>query len=134
MRMILFLALVAGFLACAAALALTACQRYLQEYDSYQHEHSSELTPKGVITERLERLDNRARLRDELQPGDHVWVDVGDGDPLSDVKSRMLAPCGTFEILAIQPRLDLVGDLSLFTTTCSPIASRLPSSEAVERV
>jgi len=71
--------------------ALTACQRELQQYDSYQHEYASELTPRGVITEQLERLENRARIRDELQAGDHVWVDVGDGDPRSDVKARQMA-------------------------------------------
>ena len=61
-------------------LGITACQRYLQEFDTYEREFAKELTPRGVLTAELELLDNHARLRDELKTGDHVWVDVGDGE------------------------------------------------------
>ena len=26
-------------------------------------------------------IETTARIRDELQDGDHVWIDVGDGNP-----------------------------------------------------
>jgi len=69
-------------------LAVTAVQRYLADPDSYSRAFSEELTPKGVLSANLEWIDNRALIKDELANDDHVWVDVGDGMPISDVQSR----------------------------------------------
>ena len=84
---------------CIYWLGITAVQRYLRQPDSYSSPFSQELTPKHIISEEGERLDNNARVRDELKPDDHTWVDVGDGVPLSDVKSRrVLKTGGAFEL------------------------------------
>lgn len=73
---------------CVYWLAVTAVQRYVHNPDSYTYEYSGELTPKGILTQDQQWLDNRARIRDEIADGEHVWVDVGDGMPISDVTSR----------------------------------------------
>ena len=73
---------------CVFWLAINAVQRYLLDHNSYSRRFSEELTPKGVLTSDLEWLDNHSTIRNELADGDHVWVDVGDGIPISEVQSR----------------------------------------------
>lgn len=77
-------------------LAVNAVQRYLTDLASYNHAFSAELTPKGVVSESLEYICKTGRICDELKDGDHVWIDVGDGTPLSRVNSR---PFGSQKIL-----------------------------------
>ena len=36
---------------------------------------------QGVLGEDGAWIETTARIRDELQDGDHVWIDVGDGNP-----------------------------------------------------
>ena len=83
---------------CIYWLGLTAVQRYVRQPDSYSSPFSQELTPKRVISDEGQPLDNNARVRDEFNPEDHCWIDVGDGVPLSTVKSRhVLETGGAFE-------------------------------------
>jgi len=75
-------------------LAVNAVQRYVLDHKSYTHAFSDELTPRGVLSEDLQWLPNNGTIRDELSSGDHVWIDVGDGVPISDVRSR---PFGSYQ-------------------------------------
>ena len=36
---------------------------------------------QGVLGEDGAWIETTARIRDELEDGDHVWIDVGDGNP-----------------------------------------------------
>eukprot|EP00965_Chrysotila_dentata_P012246 402305-Pleurochrysis_carterae.AAC.1 len=73
---------------CIYWLAVNAVQRYVMDENSYTRTFSEELTPKAVLDTQLLQIDNKARIKDELQDGAHVWVDVGDGVPISEVNSR----------------------------------------------
>ena len=46
---------------------------------------------QGVLGEDGAWIETTARIRDELQDGDHVWIDVGDGKTLSLTLSLNLA-------------------------------------------
>ena len=46
---------------------------------------------QGVLGEDGAWIETTARIRDELQDGDHVWIDVGDGRTLSLTLSLNLA-------------------------------------------
>ena len=76
---------------CVFWLGIQGVQRYVTDPDSYTRPYSEELTPRGVLAEDGSWIDTTARIADELQDGDHVWVDVGDGKPLSEVLSRTFA-------------------------------------------
>ena len=76
---------------CVYWLGIQGVQRYVMDPDSYTRPYSEELTPRGVLAEDGSWIDTTARIADELQDGDHVWVDVGDGKPLSEVLSRTFA-------------------------------------------
>ncbi len=74
---------------CVFWLGVTGVQRYLVEPESYTRPYSEELTPKGVLSEDGAWFETTSRIKDELKDGDHVWIDVGDGVPLSVVSSRV---------------------------------------------
>jgi len=80
-------------------LGVTAVQRYVRLPDSYSAPFSQELTPKAVISETGEPLDNNSRVKDEFTSGMHAWVDVGDGIALSVINSRrVIGFGGTFDL------------------------------------
>lgn len=82
---------------CIYWLGATAVQRYLSQPFSYTNNFSQELTAKAVIAEDGAHLPRTDRVRDVLQDGDHVWIDVGDGAPGSRVQSRALPERRLFE-------------------------------------
>ena len=73
---------------CIYWLGASAVTRFLSQPFSYSSPYSQELTAKAVIAANGEHLERTARICNELQDGDHVWIDVGDGVPLSHVRSR----------------------------------------------
>ena len=78
-------------------LAATAVHRYLSQPHSYSGPFSHEMTPKGVLAEDGAQLHRTSRVCDELSNGDHVWIDVGDGAPISHVQSRAFPDRRLFE-------------------------------------
>lgn len=78
-------------------LGATAVHRYLTQPHSYSAAFSRELTPKAVIAEDGAQLPRAAHVCDELNDGDHVWIDVGDGTPISRVMSRSFPDRMLFE-------------------------------------
>lgn len=78
-------------------LGATAVGRYLAQPQSYSTAFSLEMTPKAVIVEDGSVLERTTRVCDELSDGDHVWIDVGDGAPLSRVQSRAFPDRRLFE-------------------------------------
>ena len=73
---------------CIYWLGASAVNRFLSQPFSYTSNFSQELTAKAVISEEGEHLERSARICTELSDGEHVWIDVGDGKPLSHVRSR----------------------------------------------
>ena len=82
---------------CIYWLGATAVRRYVSQPFSYTSPYSEELTCKAIIADDGAHLELSARVRDELEDGAHVWIDVGDGAPLSRVHSRSLPERGIFE-------------------------------------
>lgn len=55
------------------------------------------MTPKGILADDGAQLHRTARICDELNDGEHVWIDVGDAAPLSEVQSRAFPDRRLFE-------------------------------------
>ena len=73
---------------CIHWLGSTAVHRYLSQPQAYSMVFSLEMIANAVIVGDGTILSHSARIRDELADGVHVWIDVGDGTPMSQVRSR----------------------------------------------
>lgn len=82
---------------CVYWLGATAVHRYLSQPHAYTTNFSHEMTAKAILAEDGAQLVSEARVADELDDGDHVWVHVGDGSPISQVQSRSFPDRGLFE-------------------------------------
>ena len=82
---------------CVYWLGATAVHRYLSQPHAYTTNFSHEMTAKAVLAEDGAQLVSTARVADELEDGDHVWIHVGDGSVISRVQSRSFPDRGLFE-------------------------------------
>lgn len=82
---------------CIYWLGAAAVRRYLSQPFSYTWTFSEEMTCKAVIDEDGAHIARTDRVRDTLVDGAHVWIDVGDGAPISRTLSRSLPERGLFE-------------------------------------
>jgi hypothetical protein len=78
-------------------LGATAVHRYLSQPQAYMTHFSHEMTAKAVIADDGAQLARTSRVCDELEDGDHVWIDVGDGALPSRVMSRSFPDRRLFE-------------------------------------
>jgi len=83
--------------------------RYLSQPQSYSAAFSLELTPKAIIAEDGAQLLRTSRVVDELKDGEHVWIDVGDGESISHVRSRAFPDRRLFEPAAEEEYQEAIG-------------------------